>query len=1602
MLLPGGRRRQYCSSATRPCCLLAGRYPDPCWADQPRKRPRVAICSDDCFFQETAFWSPCCVRRRPSSAVETSVAKVVALCSAVSDAGGDDVGDAEADNSDMGGHRTQDYDDTRAGAGDGGLKDRDNDTGPGDEGCGLRGGDGGHGEDDVGHMAGEDAAAGDDETGFGDRDGDGDGVEDGSLAYGDGGGGDDSGGDEEAGDKAERGGDADDDPNDALTGGGDEEDGGDGGDAPMIVTEPGDDGAPRDGADERSTDCDEDSEHSDAGSGDSGDDGGDEGDEEGGDDASAALADDSDDSSKAESVDAPPTRARQLCWRLPPKKGRCRWVIAGPVRDHGTVDVRLFTTALVVESVPGLSSREVYARAVPMLVKKGVYSSVAAAHESVLFVAANGDGTSSSAGEPSWAADPSGLLPVRRILDRAAVAMVQSGGRVGRGYVKFVSFVPLASHPWYAYAVRLRSRRDERRGAVAYRRALSRLTDDDERRLLRAGNSAALAAVRHATTYDVRSPADKARGLRPTKKRPWRGIGAPDVIPSRKRLICLKRRVFERCSRVDHALLTLDTDGQIVTWTYVRDSGLSGIRLYKATDGTVKRLASHSHKQRKPDQTANVPLPGTRAESGGAGVVARESQETASGSRTPGVQSGPARGDVPVRGTCPVPGQRHHASGDTADATPADLFSQNSLLGDHAHAHGTTDKTGDRLTAEQLTILRSSTLENADGTAPEVVVAVQFDPVAAMAAAIARRTVPCTADDVLGADAAWTLASDGGPIRRSSITLFTLTLSAPWLFRGRTAMIPFLYILAGEHNMHSALGDRLDALLGEAISASYEVPLSDGGQGGAGDEAESGGAAQGHVDDDDCDLSVCDWTGPSLLRIVGNFAMLAHIMGMTGGSDDSRCPFWWPCAASDFLSLTAPVCTDGRTRTVSNCMRQWEFVCWQLARWCTLRDASTSVGGGSVLLRCPACRTTTPVPTAFQRRVPCLAPGCEGTSMLTFPVVSPTPLTNTLHRLRRRAGGVRGYPVVRCVPIVLQVPVLHCTGSLLKKITHFFLAELGDGPRTVARQGMYGVTGRSTLRQLYLREHIKLAALILACEDIVGVQVDGAILSMWSVALLLTAAWRQALTGEIGSRAKYVAVLELAAGLLAPLWSALKPLDKESKGTGVTSLYLHAALVHARASMADNSAAPAIVTDDHAEGAVREIGRHCGTRVNNVARAQAVTEFQALADDDAVAKPRTGFAAEVMVYTESVQVCDCVESALSAGQKGDLDEAVKRAESGGVLTTTPADTEEGTPLTLHVPDSLVYRPSPGASGVKSWESKEAKVAAALKNRMRVVKVCICGRAWGRDVGALGRRLAALRSDDGESSTSTPLDAASLMGHFSRTDAPVVQQPPRSAPAGARHQHVRPPRQPVRRDVERGSAGPVRLLNQDDARLWMHRHSATCLGGTCECDGTCEEPPGAGGDAGLDSNGPLPEQDDDSGDDGIADHLNRGSRPENRRSSALGSGGSSDAVPFLVSEALKDPVLQKYAPPSDLLKRMLCDGGGGSWDGDVDADAVRERIREEDTLLRLFLERMQQASFIDWAKSENVYLGGMRDAVKSVLTKLHDMSASLPGSGAFTF
>lgn len=450
-------------------------------------------------------------------------------------------------------------------------------------------------------------------------------------------------------------------------------------------------------------------------------------------------------------------------------------------------------------------------------------------------------------------------------------------------------------------------------------------------------------------------------------------------------------------------------------------------------------------------------------------------------------------------------------------------------------------------------------------------------------------------------------------------------------------------------------------------------------------------------------------------------------------------------------------------------------------------------------------------------------------------VILPTPMTDMLHLLRRCARGAQGYVVVRSVPIVVQVPVLHCTGSVMQKLVFFFWSEQGQISKVIAKLGMCGVTGRSNQGSLYMREHIKFVALILSCPDIVGVPIDSAVLSMWSLAVLMTAAWRQARTAPMNKRVQAVAVMELAAGLLAHLWSALKPLDKERKTAGVMSLYLHATLVHARDSLGDNSPAKAVITDNHVEGRVHDMGKHHKARVTNVARAQAVTELPARADDTEECRSRSGFRADLQVHTERLEVCGCCRADLGETQAMDLAKAVERTGKRGCVAE---EEEDSAAFSFLMPVALLHdqKALDDAAAEQPWLSKESKVARTLSQRLRTLHVCLCGAATQMEAGPLVLRLRHLSNADGVAHAPGEADDAAAEGDAGAGDAEAVRA---SAHAGGAAAGGPTPQRP--NGLQPGVAADESGLTPNDTRCMMVRHTLEYLhhnDGTC--DGICAE------------------------------------------------------------------------------------------------------------------------------------------------------------------
>lgn len=111
------------------------------------------------------------------------------------------------------------------------------------------------------------------------------------------------------------------------------------------------------------------------------------------------------------------------------------------------------------------------------------------------------------------------------------------------------------------------------------------------------------------------------------------------------------------------------------------------------------------------------------------------------------------------------------------------------------------------------------------GRGRELVVAVEFVAAFAILRVFREDTKASLLEDIQRPPTVLTQAGDGGPVRWTSMTVFTVTASSPLLRKGRTALIPILYILDGEHVLHSAVGDQLSKLVKGVFSAKYFPPV---------------------------------------------------------------------------------------------------------------------------------------------------------------------------------------------------------------------------------------------------------------------------------------------------------------------------------------------------------------------------------------------------------------------------------------------------------------------------------------------------------------------------------------------------------------------------------------------------------------------------------------------------------------------------------------------------------------------------------------------------------------------------------------------------------
>ena len=1008
----------------------------------------------------------------------------------------------------------------------------------------------------------------------------------------------------------------------------------------------------------------------------------------------------------------------RLCAPISKEDDRCTWLVVGPVLSGDRVDPAEFTFSALVVSKPGLSAREVFARAVAPLIKRGKFSSRAEAVHSLRLLARctpldDDDGVE----EPSWDGLGEDVSDVDclRVLDRT---LRVSGDAVSRrrsdGHVTIQSIGRVRDHPWVKNGVEAQNKRVAKHavGRAMGTSGFDRLPVLVQRRAVAGEGSGVFFFLRRATEMVDPSSDEEGEEGGPRKRARRRDAGygqkVPRMLPTSRRVRKIIRQAIDDPTTVPHAMLTLGADSSVRVWRYVLGSATKGARWYVLSDGTRKRLAAPHHRRSRKKGKHDGDGGGELSDAVDAAAVARD----------------PA---AELRARLRITRSTYHE----------DVTDEEELYGG-ASASGGRHRRG-----------------------TELVVAVEFDAVHCLRRAF-RAAKPLTEAEVQRAPAAVTLAGDGGPVRRTSMTILTLTVSSPLLSSGRTPLIPVLFILGGEQALHSAVGERLRERLIVALKETYMVPIKSADTAAASTPPLSPPhwsppprpAAPLPVSP----LPVAPlpslpahfpvsppppwpppppplppspstphpgsrsgWTFapfrlPFLLWLCGDFAMISHLLTLTGGGDVNRCPFRWPCLPKGFLSGALLDGEAGCARDGSRLAAHWELVVWSLSRWCTLRRSAWRASGGYIRWACAGCQRDLVALSSSAATLSCPHESCplfeEPRALLVQPIAY-TPLSDVYRLLRRRMGGPRGYPLLGEIPFRIQAPVLHCVGKISKCLMYFLLALLTPSYRDAARQKIYSLLGRSNLGAMYLREFARLGAMVVAAPGVLGdgFDVDSGVVMMLQLSQLLTASWRRAISSQAAvERERAAATLQLSASLLAPLYAALKPFDPETKKAGVFNLYLHTALSHVRQSVGEAFPTLAMICDDNIEGKIAEMNRYFNRRTNNVSSGQSVTNKQAL--DPLEFNEHNGrSAAEQMLFTTEIVVCPCI-CRVGASLMDDIKAVVRyasrdRSLSVNVYPSAPL------PTTMAVIDAQAAVMAAATAAATAERATEAAAAASV-------------------------------------------------------------------------------------------------------------------------------------------------------------------------------------------------------------------------------------------------------------------------------------------------
>lgn len=1258
--------------------------------------------------------------------------------------------------------------------------------------------------------------------------------------------------------------------------------------------------------------------------------------------------------------------------------GCCFWLIAGPVQDHTDVDPLHFNFSVRVRAAVELTGREVFARAVPRLVSQGHLASKKASYETLRLMsctdASAGDLQDRLMSEPSWVNVPSSGEDMHdndciRVLRRAAEAVSRAGGRTDGGNVTVVNVEDVRCHAAVRYALRLLKRRSEKRAVRAFRVSASfqAMTPERQRRLVGAVNGASMRRVRAWTELDERVRSCSAPSRRPsgeldadadnaerqeavpraTRRRMPSGTTAPKVLPSRKVWSRVRREAVDDPKLPKHAMLTLDEDGSVRVWLYVFGSASTGVRFYRMDNGTCKRLAAPHLRRGRVFGAMAEAAGGSRAPDGDAGAGARRNENEQDE---------------------PNPNPADHVVQRDADGL-MDTLAQIARDGEMLKRSAPTKP------AHHVT--KSTYLEFEDGTGRELVVAVEFDAEDSLRLAFRVGGEAATCDDAVRTDVEATIAGDGGPVRRTTMTIFTITASSSLFRSGRTPLMAILFLLSGEQAIHSAVGRRLQQQVQKALRATYSVPVVQDG------EVLAGASVKVRF--------------PYLLRMCGDFAILCHFLSLTGGSDLHRCPSWWLCLPKMYLSallwlLTHP---SGEVRNPRTLSRHWELVVWTLARWAALSTGRATrprwvASGGRLASACPKCDTIFVARSTSPAVQMCQKPTCpfyqrEGTPLL--PTIAYTPLSEMFRRLRRALGGSRGYPLMGDIPFIVQPPVLHGTGNIAKKLVWFQFSLLSEDDRNTARARVFSVLGRSSMGSMYLREFGKLVALAVADEGVLDVRLDPGVIVLLQLSQLVTASWRRAIgTSPPHVREGAAATLQLAAAMLAILYAALKPCDPRTKMSGVYNLYLHAAMAHVRSTVGVGHPTANHICDDNIEGRLADMNQFVRSRTNNVSRGESVVNKQALESVTFVPQsPKGRGVAEHKIFTQHIVCCPCIYD-LSKTARQEASAVAAFAEEDPYLAIKGrvnelSDTAPSLPVLFTLPAAVVDTPSQSAD-TDCERSAEEVLQLSLHAAQHRLAVCCCGKLTGRAPSPVS--MTAMQRVMEEDASASSCELHDAMATFNRAGAP--------SPAEGVHSRLKERASPLTagRQPTAGASGGVRT----DGPVSRDAPSAT--------DAERFEPyEPIEGERVYNLLDDMEHSDEEADRDAVADETDTGLQQPDSDSEPLPP-PSDQTARFLLQFAAKDATVASLMPARsvvDLVFQPMPDANDADHTM-TDADAAK--MQEDVLMLTMLLARLHTPTFLEWVERDGILVDDVRRAAERLKsTMLRRISRHMGKGNAVT-